>query len=200
MPPWGESGPTGSSFASLRRRFAAWAIDAGIVVISLGVAGVVTFRWLTGTAERRAPDEREDEPGLPRVADWFRRWGPTLTVFSFVTEVLGRNGRGPGAHLLGLRRVDARTGGPVTVRSALIGSSVRVVTTPLQVAAVTAVQNRRQERTRTAEPGPQFSTSAGCLAPLTVTVAPHLPALLAPGHRSLSDRAAGIVVVVERRS
>ena len=136
------------------------------------------------------------------MADWFRRWGPTLTVFSFVTEVLGRNGRGPGAPARA-GRVEPplfRTGGPVTVRSALIGSSVRVVTTPLQVAAVTAVQNRRQERTRTAEPGPQFSTSAGCLAPLTVTVAPHLPALLAPGHRSLSDRAAGIVVVVERRS
>jgi hypothetical protein len=87
----------------------------------------------------------------------------------------------------------------VTVRSALIKGSVRVLTRPLQAAALTAAQNRRQQRTRTAEPKPQVSTSAGCLAPLAVTVATHVPALLAPGHRSLSDRAAGIVVVVERR-
>jgi uncharacterized RDD family membrane protein YckC len=251
--------PNGLELASFRRRFAAGAIDAAILMVGLGAAGVVTFRRFTGKAERRAQSEREaesgrraqgegedqpeskaqsdredqperkaqshredqperkaqsdredqperkaqsqreDEPGRERVTEWLLPWGPTLTVFSFVTDALGRNWRRPGERLLGLRHVDARTGGPVTVRSALIKSSVRVVTKPLQAAAVTAAQNRRKEPTRMAEPEPQVITAAGCLTPLAVTVAPHLPALLAPGHRSLSDRAAGVVVVVERR-
>jgi hypothetical protein len=61
-----------------------------------------------------------------RVPAAFRRFGESrwgqlaLEAASLPLEIRLRNWRSPGMRALGLRRADARTGGPVSVRRALV--------------------------------------------------------------------------------
>jgi hypothetical protein len=79
------------------------------------------------------PDGVEDEPDgveddLPSGVDWTtpgsrrsHELHVALRGASAGLAIAGRNWRSPGFRLIGLRRVDAHTGGVVTVRSALVG-------------------------------------------------------------------------------
>lgn len=115
-------------------------------VIGVAVAGAFAYRRVRGDAEK---EEEHDDTGqqqddgehpargrddLDDAADessvvkhrghgllesrpaYAAAWGAVA-----VLSVAGRNWRSPGFHVVGLRRVDARTGGPVSVRSAVAG-------------------------------------------------------------------------------
>ena len=55
---------------------------------------------------------------------------------------MGRNWRGPGYRVLGLRRVDARSGDPVSIRSAVVGAMFDSA----RQAATTSLTRRRLSR------------------------------------------------------
>jgi hypothetical protein len=138
--------------------------------------------------------------------------------------IAGRNWRGAGYRLVGLRRVDARTGGTVTTRSALIGvlydQAWQAAWSPL----ITSRIQRRQDRLRALAPqlsavqrahgtDPQarqkavmefykthdVNPASGCgwmlAGPLTSQL---VVALCSRGGRTLRDRITGTAVVVDR--
>ena len=104
--------------ARLRERFLAGLIDSGSGVGLLGAAAA-------GALEAWRPHTLERLRRLTRVAE---RWGALInsprgqranSVVSVLWTVGMRNTRTPGMRVVHIRRVDARTGGPVTLRSAL---------------------------------------------------------------------------------
>ncbi|MBV9820319.1 MAG: hypothetical protein JOZ07_18460 [Solirubrobacterales bacterium] len=107
-----------------------------------------------------------------------------LQALGLVAAVAARNWRGPGQRLLGIRRIDARTQGPVTVRSALTS---RLVTMAWEAGAA-----------RVPVPGQRGAapTLLGALVRTTLgPVALALSALTSARAQSLPDRLGGIVVV-----
>jgi hypothetical protein len=96
-------------------------------LLGLGFAGAalpaIYSRMKRGGSRPRLADgpDADEKAGrrLPSSAS-SRRW---LLAGSLIA-LPGRNWRGPGARVVGLRRVEARTGGPVTIRSALIRFAV----------------------------------------------------------------------------
>ena len=135
---------------SLRLRLLAAVIDAAVfvagmaAVIGVAIAAAAVYSRVRGDKDAehgeedsgqdddRQDDDGEDEPegaadDLPSGVDCATRgsrgsplhgalWGASAGL-----AIAGRNWRSPGFRLIGLRRVDAHTGGVVTVRSALIG-------------------------------------------------------------------------------
>jgi hypothetical protein len=115
--------------ASLRRRFLAAVLDVGVVIIGMAAVVGMGIAAALASARVRGP-HHEDEPveaappAAPTIQE-FRLSLPlrvALWLTSLAVGVIARDWRSPGARVLGLRRVDARTGGPVTAQSALIGS------------------------------------------------------------------------------
>jgi 60Kd inner membrane protein len=91
--------------------------------------------------ERRACEVNADGPPGPM--------GSSTTVSSAISmglEVGLRNWRSPGARLLGIRRVDAATGGPISIRSIVIHHfAARLLSAPfLELAR--PLQRREMER------------------------------------------------------
>lgn len=119
---------TGPEVASLRRRIVAGTLDLLSVVTVFGV-WLMTLIW---RAKRRGGD---DDPGshgtgtaprLRRVAH-FAQSKPVrrgLWVTSLLGTVALRNLRSFGARMAGIQVVDAQSGGPVSIRSAVIGAAV----------------------------------------------------------------------------
>lgn len=118
------------SIAPLWRRLLASFLNGVVVLGGIGgIAGVVTAGW---RLVRRLPAVKRclRSARLPsRLTGWARpgidlrppvRWIRAVWMATVVGAVVGRNWRGPGGRILQVRRVDARTGGSVTVRSALI--------------------------------------------------------------------------------
>ena len=139
-----DAGPM--SVVSLRLRLLAAVIDAAVfvagmtAVIGAGIAAAAVYNHVRGDkdAEHREADSGQDDDGedepdgidddLSSGVDWATsgsRLSPelhgALRGASAGLAIAGRNWRSPGFRLIGLRRVDAHTGGVVTVRSALIG-------------------------------------------------------------------------------
>jgi hypothetical protein len=179
--------------------------------------------------EQDEPDDYEqDEPSdAQRATGEFRPsrelraalWGASMGV-----AVAGRNGRGPGFRVFGLRRVDARTGGIVSVRSALIGVCFDQAR---QAATRQLFRSRaRGRRDRVSALGPQLSAVlrehaadpeareramkefykandvkpfAGCGWQLAGAVASQLVlALGSRGGRTVRDRITGTSVIAEK--
>lgn len=99
------------------RRAAAGAIDAAIVLGGLSVGGF-TGVWLLRRLRWRPLTSWPEDPET--LSKKFAQLGTHGRVIGVLWAVGGRNWRSPGRRLLHLRRADAKTGGPVTVRSALI--------------------------------------------------------------------------------
>lgn len=116
--------------ASLRLRLLAATVDAAVViggmaaVVGLGIAGVVAYARIRGDEDEQPSDEDEpfDIRCTPRRFPQSPELRAVLWGASAGVAVAGRNWRGPGFRVVGLRRVDAKTGGIVSVRSALIGA------------------------------------------------------------------------------
>lgn len=216
--------------ASLRRRFVASLLDAVVVVVAVVGTPALGFKlfgsrrtvrrlgasWIARAARRRA--ERGREVGGSKRFRW------ALTVVFFVGGVLTRDWRGPGAWMLGVRRVDAGTGGPVELRSAVVRG---VVTTAWQLIGnwlFAPVHDRAGARRRAIEPeieelrrehaGDQealnlammrlyeeHKVNPSCvwvLPRMAFSLAQELPAIWSPRNQGLADRLAGTEVVVER--
>lgn len=116
--------------AALRLRLLAALVDAAVIVgsmaalVGLGIAGGVAYARIRGREDEREGDE-EDEPSdiHPRTREFPQspQLRAALLGASAGLAVASRNWRGLGFRVVGLRRVDAQSGGIVRVRSALIG-------------------------------------------------------------------------------
>jgi hypothetical protein len=149
--------------ASLRVRLLAALVDAAIVIGGMaavggvGIAGVVAYARVRGDKDEQDGDER-DEPSAAQCTPREFRQSPELSAAlsgaSAGLSVTSRNWRGPGFCAVGLRRVDARTGGIVSVRSALI----RVLFDQAWETATTSLFRSRvqRQRDRVSALGPQL--------------------------------------------
>lgn len=220
--------------ASLQRRLAASLIDGAVFVSAIGafvIAGVsVTLYTRSWRARRRGGGRRRANRGA-RVASamrepgWSATWRRVFWVLTLLAAVGGRNWRGPGARLLRIRRVDARTGGPIGIRSALIGFLVTAAWRELnsrfyrlepeeeedrqaRLQALKPELDKLRDSDPAADPDArrQFEEMArantrNCLGTVARRLPGHfaleLPALWSPRHQSISDRLAGIVTVVD---
>ncbi|MBV9606052.1 MAG: RDD family protein [Solirubrobacterales bacterium] len=171
----------GLRIAPLRRRAVAAAID--VLVCLPPVAGVVGLGVYLAYRFRG----RDEEGDMPRLPDPSRRWQVLLSLATIASAVRWRNTRGVGARVMGLRRVDVRTGGPVSVRSALIRATFGV--------GVRRFSSRW--RPRAVAHDAATGTSGSCGRALLLLVALEAPALWPPLHQDIADRLAGIVVIVE---
>ena len=137
--------------ASLRERLLAAVVDAGLVglgmavVVGLGIGAAVAYARVRGEDDEDKADEDEDEEDASplrsrgdgdlddqddrsrgiqhRTAEFLQSpvVGAALQGAGAGLAIANRNWRSPGFRVVGLRRVDARTGGPISVRSVLIG-------------------------------------------------------------------------------
>ena len=210
--------------APLWRRLVAALIDqlaALVVMIGAIAAGFGThaaYQRLRGrrdpvAAETSKPRRTFEPSAARRFASWLVGAG---------LGVLSRNWRGPGSRLLGLRRVDAHTGGPISVRSALVDEVLfaawGAVTRPLLPSRVkrdrdrlVALRPQEKELERKYADDPQrrqralldFYKSNG-VDPFKVWGVALLPGMLRswlpavwPGGQRIRDRLTGTVVVID---
>jgi hypothetical protein len=206
---------SGLKVAPLRRRLAAGAIDAVVVVGPIGGA-VGGAAWLR-TRYRRW--RGQDDEAIPELRQ-DRRWGTVSAAASAGVQVGARNWRSPGYRALGLRRVDVRTGGPVTVRSAIIQAAVSDLLSRTIRSLIQPWQARRMERLQAiqAEMKEAQRTHAGdreaqqralmeifkrenvnpltsCLPAVLVGTLPQVTRVRSPLNQTLPERLAGTVVV-----
>jgi uncharacterized RDD family membrane protein YckC len=206
--------------ASLRRRACAGGVDAtcllGGVVVTVG--GMLAWDKLRDTSHGAGLESALKRwAGAAELPRWRRaRWALGLG-----TAVAERNWRSPGMRLMGIHRADARTGGPVTVRSALIrhlvGSGIsrlvsrRLLTPRLerQQAELQGLQadvdaarrqhpddpHAQQRAIMEVYQGSGVGLRSCCWIPVVFAVINDLIILFTPRHQSPADWAAGVVVV-----
>jgi hypothetical protein len=138
--------------ASLRTRAAGAAIDLLLFLTAFGgcLAAYVAVRVKRRGRDRDTQDDVSERlgssPRRRRIGERLRS-KPAQVMIRMVSVALAvpmRNWRSPGARIVGLRVVDARTGGPVTVRSVILGSAVDAAF-GLAIKPLTAPGRRRSE-------------------------------------------------------
>jgi len=215
-------GPGGLEIASLRRRALASAIDTAVFMVPVGLAAGggtwLYMRWCSGEDDsvsdlaERLPFRRLAEP----------RWRLVVWALSAPIEVGLRNWRSPGARAMGLRRVDSRTGGPVSVRSAVTRNAVNTASGELSRWVRRPSMTRFAERRDALEAElkeirriyPDDESRGRAMKEVSerrrlrvwktcgwglLGLAPrYLPALWSPHNQTPLDRVAGTVVIVDR--
>ena len=221
------NGPGGLEIASIQRRALAALIDAAVFlppVALVGGGGV----WLYIAYLRRRSGEEEAEFDFAEHAPFRRiaepRWRLGLWAATAPLDIAFRNWRSPGARAMGLRRVDARTGRPVSVRAAAIHNVVEMAYGELNRWVQRRFSKRLAERQRAlrAELGEISRTHAGdheaqhratmevyrrhklrpwgfCARASLGAVPKYLPAFWSARNQTPSQRVAGIIVVVAER-
>jgi hypothetical protein len=211
--------PDGLRIASLRRRHLATLVDVGVPLSGFFLSLAAMFG---GAILRRRKDDEspEDDQCATGESVWERRlasrqWRLGMNVVFAGSAVLLRNSRGVGARVAKIRRVDARTGGPVTVRSALIHYGVnqgwnwlnqRIIRSERRSAAVTAELEQIRDAHRDDPEGRihaqmklykerKMSPFRSCTWQLPGLVARELVILGTPRHQSLPELIAGIITV-----
>jgi hypothetical protein len=227
--------PDGLELAPVWRRAVAVLINLLVVAAGLVAAGAAVFGAIKLGLCRRLTAARRLLAG--RLAAWRERFDPAnrpmglsartrllVSGASLALELDGRNRRGIGARVMGIRRVDVRTGGPITLRVALIRHVVSHgcgVATGWILGPITKRSISRMEEIQPALPESQrvhaddpealqeatsklyrdlnVNPSASCLWPpmLAVVFVRMLPVFLSPLRQSLPDRVAGIVAVLD---
>jgi hypothetical protein len=135
--------------APLWRRLLADCVDRGLVLVSMATA--IAVGAASGAVYERVRGERE-APAPEAEAGTFTSWptGWKRAALSGAGRGLGvssRNWRNPGFRVLGLRRVDARTGGAVTARGALAGELFVALRGAVSAPSLQAITDRwREER------------------------------------------------------
>ncbi len=222
-----------TTIAPLWRRLLANLANLGLgltaVVLSVGLA------WLLGWIQRRAGvrlrktparSNDSDEGVLDRLQPWvtgvLERWKSALFVSSVISAVAHRNRRTPGARLLRIRRVDASTGGPVTIRSALTRNLIATAWSAIakrltephrrrSAERMEALQGRLQEIRKQHEDDPEAEREAtmkfykaenvtplsSCGWMLAAGFVLQVPVPFFAGKETVIDRLAGTVVVVD---
>lgn len=141
---------TGPEVAPIRRRLLAGTLDIVSVLVVFG-AWLMTLVWRTKRREVEAvSDETETAPRLRRMAHFVQSWPVRrgLWVTSVLSRIWLRNMRSFGSRTAGIQVVDAQTGGPVSVRSAVIGAVVDSAWRKLAVGQLTARPKARAEASR----------------------------------------------------
>lgn len=200
--------------APLSRRLGALVIDmlVGLPVFAGMVAAIVavTRPW------------KEQQPDLQRMRRFWTQ--PWMQGLGLVRTVGFRNVRSPGQRLMGIRRVDARSGGPVSPPSAVAREWSSSIMRTLLTQLLAPLRRRSEARLQALQPqlktiqqqhrddeetrgrammdfykehdiNPLSSCGPGLLA----AVAPSLPALWTRRHQTLPERLAGVVVVRDQR-
>jgi RDD family len=208
--------------ASLPRRAAATAIDGALLVSAFATAAAAGF-GISALLKRsgRTPSWWHDDG---TSSERPKRWTTPMTVAGGGLGVIARNWRSPGARVAGVRRVDARTHGPVQLHSAIVEAAVNALTAYLGRAARRPAMERYEarrvavnaeiEQLRDDRPdaGPRELVDAslklqrdrrvGCgwLAARMVgdVLAVRLPALWSSRRQTLNERLAGTVVIDDR--
>lgn len=218
----------GVEIAPWWRRVTAGAIDLTVVVALLIAPGVAIVLLL----DRWSRDRTGDGPlrwrlaALPGLATLRERpwWGPVSFVITAVVEVRIRNWRTPGSRIMQIRRADAATAGPVTLRSAVIRHAATKVWGWASRPALRPVFERAQQRSavvrdqleelerehpddRQAREREAQRLGLRGVAPISscLWLIPHalLPTVFGARGRAKQnafDRLAGIIVVRERRT
>lgn len=199
----------GLDLAPLWRRPLAAAVDM-IVFAGLPAAGVVAVVAVG----------RDDlmQGGMRRYERFIEDTNlrPVMGLAGLALAVATRNTRTPGMRTLGIRRADARTGGPIGVRPAvvhhLLGVAARRVSgrvyapawrrmakrserLRLQVDAVRREHPDEDEAMRAAYREAAVKPPRGCIWFLVPLAVDALSALLSPTGQRWPDRLAGIAVV-----
>jgi hypothetical protein len=220
--------------ASRRRRLMAGIIDAGVFLVGVGSVVAALVKFYPHYRNRR-PDETgaDEDEGLDPINELLRRvsralpnlnrgtsGGRVLAVAGWVIAVSARNRRSPGYRVVGIRRVDARRGGAVTIRSAVIHLASREGWAWLTRQAMGPAQRRASQRTKDfraqvdeikrqhaddPDAGQDAITSlyksadVNCLTPivwgLPAVLAGPLSSLLSGSHQTIGDRLSGTVIV-----
>ena len=223
--------PAGLAVAPVWRRAAAGLIDVTAAVAGLAVVGGAAFGASElGPRRLRALSRRQL---LSRAAEASDRTGASpsstelLILGAFLALKLDEKNRvGFGARVIGIRRVDVRTGGPITARAALIGHlvmscqqfAVKQILAPISKRSRSKRMNpefqaelRELKRLHADDPKAleeamarlyrdhNFNPCTSCLWPvLIITAARAFPMFLSPLRQGLPDRVAGIVTVVDQ--
>jgi len=198
--------------ASLRRRGLASVIDVAVFLPLLGGAGVAGVKLYSAFG---GGDASSFGPVMQS-----RRWQLALEGAEAPIEIWLRNSRSPGARALGLRRVDARTGGPISVQSVLVRMAFQTVWRESRRRVDRPFLRRLAERRELVEAeiaevqrihaddaeargrasldiykrhgfGPASPISRALVGMLPL----YLPAVWSPLNQTLPERIAGIVVV-----
>jgi uncharacterized RDD family membrane protein YckC len=211
--------PDGLRIASLGRRHVAALVDGAsllsvfVFVIVAGVARVL------GRPDGDSPDDDSaHDKWMRRLSSRRARIGIAITHCASV--VLLRNWHSPGMRMAGIRRVDARTRGPITARSALIEYAFAQAWVKLnswmlgplrrgsvqRAAALKVELEQIRERYGTDSEGRMraqmdlykernVNPLASCGWHVPWLVISELVILLTPRHQSLPELAAGIITV-----
>ncbi len=207
--------------APIRRRLLASLIDLALALIG----GILAIGAVTGVTTLRG---RKDAPGVSSLTRLTssKRVSIALRVFAFVLNVLLTGRRGPGSRIVGIRLVDARTGGPVSLRQATLRAGsrqgwqflVRRLTARLGKAEQfkhrdlqskietlkraheddhDAFQHAMMEMYKENQVRPYLSCLPA-LAQLPLGLAIKAPALWTPLHQGLPDKLAGTIIISDR--
>ena len=214
----------------MRRRALAAALDL-LGLLMVFAAWVAARVWRSRHRIRdRASDRPDSASRLPRWVQLARsRSGQRvlwLVGLAFVGIPL-RNGRSPGMRAAGIQMVDARSGGPVSIRSAVIGAAVDVawrqlisrLTSPLKArsedvgrrealepqltqllaphAGDHAAQTRIRDEFYTANGIRSIGESHDLWRVMAALLMP-LTALISPRRQTLRERLAGTLVIRTR--
>lgn len=231
MQPASPSTSTPPRPAALWRRIVAGLIDVPFVIAAaaavtgaafgLAKLGLLNrFDREPADGDTRGTDTRETRIGRALLKS--RRFAVATECFAIAAAVATRNTPGPGYRALGLRRADARTGGAVSARAALVGiltvrargRLLKLAFRPLTRRAVARMRetNAASVRIRREHAGdpeaikrlpvdvrPSSPRSCAWLLPQLVALyATDLPTLRGPLRQTLAERVAGIVVTDSR--
>jgi OXA1/YqjG-like inner membrane protein len=206
--------------ASLSQRLLASLISLSVALAATAVAGVVAYRLRARLPplKRLIRQRLLQHTGRPFELSRPRRCA--LWAVSLLVSVWGRNWRGPGARILRLRKVDAMTDGPVSVRSAVIDFVAGAAWLGLVKRLFSPAEMRHRERLRAVnlemtELHRRYADDREALQPETVSlyrkhgvsparsclrilprlVLSELPRLWSPLHQGLAEQLAGTVTV-----
>ncbi|HTX12526.1 MAG TPA: RDD family protein [Solirubrobacteraceae bacterium] len=210
-----EVGPPGLKVASLWRRLGAAAIDTVVFVppalVVFAGGGALYVLW-----RRRGEHEPDDWPVFKPSSRW------NLVIWSATTaaRVPSRNWRTPGYRALGLRRVDVRTGGPLSARNVLVQAIVAMASGELRRQLMHPWVMRKKRRLEALQPElaqirrahpddpeaqhqalKEFSKrnhvnpAASCAPPLLGSAVMQAPVLWSRLNQTVPERLAGVVVV-----
>lgn len=225
------AGPAGLEIAPLRRRSVARAIDVVVFVVPAVLAGaavsglyVAYRRWRGGEDDNEFALHEHEFPVFRRLGQ-SPAWRVGFRVAWVPIEVRMRNRRSPGDRAMGIRRVDARTGGPVSVRSVLVSEAVRTAWSELNRLVQRPSQRRFEERRRfvkaalieargyhegdtEAQKRAMFEVAkryplrpwGWCAGGFLGSLPLYLPAPWSARHQTVPERVAGIVTVRDSRA
>jgi uncharacterized RDD family membrane protein YckC len=180
--------------ARFRERFAAGLIDSGSAVGLLGGAAAAAL-------EAWRPQALQRLRRLTRAAERWGEWSNSPrgqranSAVSVLWTVTMRNTRTPGMRVMHIRRVDAQTGGPVTLTSALRRAAFQQAWSAGTRRVTRPRFERWKARAEETNSGDGRLLDPGCIGTLLALWAlQELPAALTPRRQTLYDWVAGTMV------